>query len=249
MKNDIVVKDISQIDLKHSFFHYTDEKNLDSIFKNGLEPRIGENSLYVEKTPKIFFTEGELGIITIIDVWLKWLTGKISTSKFKYWFGTSIYMKLPFCIKSIPNSMVKKSLVSKEKRSLAYLKMNDILNHSVFLVLDLEEHVDFDYQDIDEVKKTYYESFLKLLYPSSSNLSDSKMEYWNMHTYSNKRISQSKIALLKSKDKFIANIILMELIEKNIDYVKDNCPFLYEYYQYVCKLNCKIVNQREHLLS
>lgn len=76
MGKGIIVKDISQIDLKHSFFHYTNKQNLDSIVKNGLEPRIGENSLYVEKTPKVFFVKGEKGIITIMDVWLRWLTSK-----------------------------------------------------------------------------------------------------------------------------------------------------------------------------
>lgn len=54
MKRNIIVKDISQIDMQHTFFHYTSKKNLDTILENGLEPRIGENSLYVERTPKIF---------------------------------------------------------------------------------------------------------------------------------------------------------------------------------------------------
>lgn len=48
MEKDLIVKDISQIDLKHNFFHYTNKQNLDTILKNGLEPRIGENALYVE---------------------------------------------------------------------------------------------------------------------------------------------------------------------------------------------------------
>lgn len=233
MKNDVIVKDISQIDANHSFFHYTSRQNLDTILKNGLEPRIGENSLYVEKTPKVFFVEGEKGIITIMDVWLKWLTGKISTGKFKYWLGTAIYMKIPFCIKSIPNKMVKKSLSSKEKRFLAYSKMKDILDNSIFLILDLEENIDFDYNDTDEVKNTYYESFLKLLYPSSSNLKDNKMEYWNMHTYSNKTIEPLKISLLKDNDNYTANYILINIIEKNIEYTKTYCEFLYEYYIYL----------------
>ena len=213
MNNDLIVKDISQIDLNHSFFHYTNKQNLDTIIKNGLEPRIGENSLYVEKTRKVFFCEGEKGIITIIDVWLKWLTGKISTGKFKYWIGTTIYMKIPFCIKSIPNYMLKKSLDSKEKRLKAYAKMKEILDNSIFLVLDLKENIDFDYNDIDEVKKTYYESFLKLLYPTDSDLKDNKMEYWNMHTYSNKSIDPQKISLLKNKDNYDANNILISIIE------------------------------------
>ncbi len=233
MKDDIIIKDISEIDLKHSFFHYTNKQNLNTIIKNGLEPRIGENSLHIEKTPKVFFVEGEKGIITIMDVWLKWLTGKINTGKFKYWFGTTIYMKIPFCIKSIPNNMVRKALLSKEKRYQAYQKMKEILDNSIFLILDLEEDIDFDYNDIDEVKNTYYESFLELLYPKSSNLKDIKMEYWNMHTYSNKIIDSKKIALLKYNDDYNANNILVNLIEKDIEYVKTNCEFLYEYYNYI----------------
>ncbi len=232
MDKDLIVKDISQIDLKHSFFHYTNKQNLDSILKNGLEPRVGENALYVEKTPKVFFAEGEKGIITIIDVWLKWLTSKSSTNKFIYWLGT-FYMRTPFCIKSIPNNVVMKNLKSQKKRKKVYEKMKYILENSVFLVLDLEEKIDFDYSDIDEVKNTYYESFLKLLYPSNSNLKDNKMEYWNMHTYSNKTINPQKIALLKNKNNYEANNILISIIEKNMEYIKNNYEFLYEYYTYI----------------
>lgn len=213
MDKDLIVKDISQIDLKHSFFHYTNKQNLDSILKNGLEPRVGENALYVEKTPKVFFAEGQKGIITIMNVWLKWLTSKSSTNKFIYWLGT-FYMRTPFCIKSIPNNVVMKNLKSQKKRKKVYEKMKYILENSVFLVLDLEEKIDFDYSDIDEVKNTYYESFLKLLYPSNSNLKDNKMEYWNMHTYSNKTINPQKIALLKNKNNYEANNILISIIEK-----------------------------------
>ncbi len=235
MEKNIVTKDISEIDLKHTFFHYTCKDNLGTILKNGLEPRIGENALYVERTSKVFFAQGEKGIITIMDVWLRWLTAKISTGNFKYWFGTVIYMRMPFCIKAIPNSMVKKSLTSKKKRLMAYSKMRKILEESIFLILDLEEKVDFDYNDIDEVKKTYYESFLKLLYPKSSNLKDYKMEYWNMHTYTNKVIDPKKIELLKEGNTDNANEIVIGIIEKNIEYVKTNCEFLYEYYLYNLK--------------
>lgn len=55
--------------------------------------------------------------------------------------------------------------------------MKYILENIVFLILDLEEKIDFDYSDIDEVKNTYYESFLKLLYPSDSDIKNIKMEY------------------------------------------------------------------------
>lgn len=231
MKKNIIVKDISQIDIKHSFFHYTNKKNLDTILENGLEPRIGENSLYVEKTPKNFFVEGERGIITIIDVWLRWLTSKSNTSKFIYWLGT-FYMRTPFCIKSIPNNIVKKKLKNIKKRNKVYEKMKNILDNSIFLILDLEENIDFDYNNIDEVKTTYYSSFLKLLYPSNSNLKNPKIEYWNMHTYPNKNINPEKISLLKENNNDNANDILINIIEKNIKYIQTNHEFLYEYYNY-----------------
>lgn len=232
MKRNIIVKDISQIDIKHTFFHYTNKKNLDTILEKGLEPRIGENSLYVEKTPKVFFMEGEKGIVTIMDVWLRWLTAKSGVNKFVYWLGT-FYMRIPFCIKIIPNNIVKKKLKNTKKRNKVYKKMKYILDNSIFLILDLEENIDFDYNDIDEVKNTYYSSFLKLLYPSNSNLKDSKIEYWNMHTYSNKIIEAEKISLLKENNNDNANDILINIIEKNMKYIQDNHEFLYEYYIYI----------------
>lgn len=234
MENNFLCKDISKINLEHSYFHYTNKQNLYTIFKDGLEPRIGENSLYVEKTPKVFFVEGEKGIITIMDVWLKWLTSKNNCNKFIYWFGT-MYMRIPFCIKCIPNYIVKRNLKDTKRRNKIYEKMRYILDNSVFLVLNLTLKEDFDYNDIDEVKNTYYESFLKLFYPSDSDIKNVKMEYWNMHTYSNKIIDPKKISLLMDKDNYCANTILTKIIENNIDYIKNNYDFLYEYYIYIQK--------------
>ena len=225
-------KDISKIDLENSFFHYTSKNNLKTIFEKGLEPRIGNNSIYVEKTPKIFFCKGEKGILTIMDVWLRWLTSKYKVNKFIYWLGT-FYMRMPICIKSIPNSIVKLKLKSEKQRKKVYLKMKDILDNCVFLILDLKEHIDFDYNDIDEVKNTYYNSFLQLLYPNSSNLNDHKMEYWNMHTYTNKVIENDKISILEDDSCIIASRIVKKLIDNNIEYVKNNCVFLYEYYVFI----------------
>lgn len=58
------------------------------------------------------------------------------------------------------------------------------------------------------------------------------MEYWNMHVYSNKLIEFEKISLLKDKNEYSASKILANLIKNNILYVKENLPFLYEYYIY-----------------
>lgn len=231
MKDFFNIKDISQIDMNNTFFHYTNKNNLNSIIKNGLEPRIGKNSLYVEKSKKVFFSKGENGILTLVDVWLRWLTSKYGINNQIYCFGT-LYMRMPFCIKGIPNYVVGKSLKNKNKRIKVFNQLKNILDNSVFLILDLEENLDFSYNDIDEVKDTYYESFLKLLYPSTSDIKDKKMEYWNMHTYSNKVIDSSKISLLKDNNEYYASKILKQLIENNIQYVKQNLYFLYEYYNH-----------------
>lgn len=231
MTNNFNIKDISQINMNKTFFHYTNKNNLNTIIKNALEPRIGENSLYVEKSKKVFFSQGKYGILTLMDVWLRWLTAKSGISNQIYYLGT-FYMRMPLCIKCIPNYVVRKSLKNKNKRIKVFNQLKNILDNSVFLILDLEENVDFDYNDLDEVKDTYYESFLKLLYPSESDLKDKKIEYWNMHTYSNKVIDSSKISLLKDKDEYSASEILEQLIDDNILYAKQNLVFLYEYYNY-----------------
>lgn len=233
---DLITKNISDVDSEQAFFHYTSRRNLPSILENGLEPRIGENSLYVETTPKVFFAKGERGILAMADVWLRWLTGKIYVGKFKYWFATRIYMRLPFCIKGIPNHMTKQALANKERRFAAYAKMKKIWDDSVFLVLDLEDGVDFSYDDIDEVKSSYYESFLKLLYPKDSDLKDQRVEYWNMQTYSHRIISPEKITLLKGDGCGDVNTVLINLVGKNSEYVRENFEFLYECYDYINSL-------------
>lgn len=53
-----------------------------------------------------------------------------------------------------------------------------------------------------------------------------------MHTYTNKVIEPKKIGLLKDGNTDNANEILIGIIEKNIEYVKKDCEFLYEYYLY-----------------
>lgn len=132
-------------------------------------------------------------------------------------------MRTPFCIKSIPNNIVNRNLKNIKKRNKVYEKMKYILDNSIFLILDLEENIDFDYNDIDEVKNTYYSSFLKLLYPSNSNLKDPRIEYWNMHTYSNQIIEAEKISILKENNNDNANDILINIIERNMEYIQDNC--------------------------
>ena len=65
--------DITLLDCNEAFLHYTNKNNLDSIFKGGLIPAIGNNSKNIELNKKIFFTKGFDNTLILIDSWIKWL--------------------------------------------------------------------------------------------------------------------------------------------------------------------------------
>lgn len=44
----IKIKDLSEINIYNSFFHYTNEKNIASIAKDGLIPKIGDSATGIE---------------------------------------------------------------------------------------------------------------------------------------------------------------------------------------------------------
>lgn len=224
--------DIEKIDSKSSFFHYTNINNLDSIIEKGLEPRIGENSLFIEKSKKVFFVVGTDGMLTIMDVWVKWL---VLRPKSKFVYGCGAYlMTNPYFPKIIIDIIFKFWFNKKSQITKKCKELKMILEKSVFLVLDLQENIDFSYDDIDEVKaQSFSRKQLKYIYSYDSDVLDSKIEFWNMHTYSNKSIEPNKILLLKDGEDYMADLIIKNLIEKDLEYVKENYKFLYEYYNCV----------------
>lgn len=224
--------DITAINLETIFLHYTNVKNIDNIFEKGLEPKIGENSKGIEKTKKVFFTIGEKNAIIIMDVWLKWLMSR-PKNKYIYWLG-AYFMRQPYFPKVIYDVIFSVYHSSDKKFIKACNTLKDILEHSCYLVLDLEENKDFDYHDIDEVKsQNFPQKFLKGIYKYGSDLNNIEMEPWNMHTYTNKVIEKQKIHLLKYQEEYTADKILKYLIDKNMEFVKSNCELLYRYYQYI----------------
>ena len=66
---------------ENSFFHFTHISNIEDIKENGLKSTVGENSAGIENTPKVFFSVGEMGILEIMEVWLRILINKIYGSK------------------------------------------------------------------------------------------------------------------------------------------------------------------------
>ena len=225
--------DITEIDLKTSYFHYTDINNLENIALKGLEPKIGNNSKGIEESEKIFFVIGEIGILAIMDVWLKWLILRPSNDSI-YRLGAYL-LKQKWFPKIVFEKIFKNWTNSKIKNKSAYKKLKSILNNSIFLVLDLEENVDFCFNDIDEVKsQNIPKEQLKYIY-FEDELKTKKMDYWNMHTYSNKTIETHKIALLKMNNIISSNEILKIIAQNNNEYINNNCYFLKEYLFYLEK--------------
>lgn len=225
------VKNIEEINMENSFFHYTDSKNLQSIFCNGLEPRIGKNSKGIEKSEKVFFSIGHIGVLVLMDAWIKWLVLR-PTNNFIYQAGAFLMTK-PYFPKVIIDCIFKTWIKDEKRINKACKKLKTILDNSVFLVLDLEQGTDYDFKDVDEVKsQKFSRKSLSYIYTYGQNLDNNAMEYWNMHTFSNKIIEKDKISLLKIENQFSANYIIRYMVEKsNID-IKEKLPFLYQYLIY-----------------
>lgn len=239
MNNNIKTKDIKDVDLGKVYLHYTNIDNLEDISKKGLEPRIGINAKLVEKTKKVFFSKGDVGALVIMDVWLKWLIAK-PISNYIYWFGAWL-LKFRYFPKIFHKVIISSNQKSEKKKHWAFKRLNFILNNSVYLVLDLIENKDFSFDDIDEAKQLFKNSanFVDNIYAHNSVFTDPKIEYWNMHTFSNKIIEKQKISLLKLNDSYNANDIIKYLASKNEKYVEKNCLLLKEYLNYV--------NEKENL--
>ncbi|MBE6157097.1 MAG: hypothetical protein E7161_05115 [Firmicutes bacterium] len=230
-KSELSFIDISEIELNNVFLHYTNINNLTSIAQKGLVPKIGKNSKVLEKTKKIFFSVGDKGALVIMDSWLKWLVGK-PINNTVYYIGAFL-LKVPFFPKFIHKLIVKVNK-NKWKYKWSYKKLKSILDNSVYLILNLEETIDFDFNDVDEIKFSKYPRwFIKDFYSNNSDVTDAKMEYWNMHTFSNKIVDPQKIYLLKMDNEINAGQILKYLIENNFEYVKQNCKLLNKYYEYI----------------
>ncbi len=230
--NKINIQDISNIDTNNMFLHYTNINNLNSIIENGLQPRIGINSIIIEKEKKVFFSIGEKGALVIMDCWIKWLIAKPNV-KIIYWIGAWL-LKFKFVPKFLHNIIKSINNKSKNKKVKAYKNLKKILDNSIYLILDLKENVDFSFNDVDEIKKysNFPKKYIQEMYAYNSDINNPKMEYWNMHTYSNITIKPSKISLLKDGNNYSANIIIQKMAYNNIEFVKENCKLLYEYLKF-----------------
>lgn len=230
--------DLKDIDLSRMILHYTNINNLENIFDNGLIPQIGSSAFSIEKTKKVFFTIGMDGALILMDSWIRGLIMKLSVDmpgekfdKAFYKFATSI-AKLPLKPNFLINGILKYNLSKKKKIKIACRQLKEILDNSVYLLLDLKENIDFSYDDVDEIKcGTWNKKLLDMIY-SYEEEKTQKQEYWNMHTFSNKGVEKSKIKLVTFRNETNANKIIQYLFYKS-DLKRQKVPYLYEYMKYI----------------
>lgn len=225
----------SNLNKNKMFLHYTSSANIKNINEKGLLPKIGKNSIIIEKTKKIFFTESEKGALLIIDVWIKWLIEK-PNNKLIYIIGARL-LKTKFFPKVIHEMIMGNNRKSKNKKIKAYREMARILNDSVYLFLELEENIDFSYNDVDEVKKmsNIPNKFIEEMYPILENTKNNKMEFWNMRTKTNKVIEKEKISLVSNENSTKAIDVLNGIILNNKKFVEKKCLHLNDFINYMEK--------------
>lgn len=222
---------ISEKDLYNGFFHMTNEKNLDSIKKEGLIPHIGPHAKYIEKSKKVFFVEGLDNFLILFDCWINCYF-YIPVIPIIYQLGAFFLRKkwFPMIIADGYFGTLKKS---KLQRKRAFKIFDKFLSESVVLKLDLVENVDFSYQDADEIKaRGYQKRHLELMGYSKkySRLEDNSMDKWNLHAFSNHVISEDKIKMcyLESGSYKLKDIFNYCLENTQID-IANVCPVLWDY--------------------
>lgn len=243
----IKIKDVQNIDTSFLFFHYTNINNIENIDKHGLLPKIGNSATGIELTEKIFFAIGPKGVFSIFDSWIRWLIAKRLTdlpgekADIPFYRFCTFIMRLPilhYLIAVIVNLVVWLELKFKPFKIKSFKIMKEILDNSCFLILDLEEEVDFSYKDIDEVKSQRFDrKLLKKMYAKQNKMDSKKMDYWNMHTFSNITILPNKISLLKLNNSYNCLDILLWMIQNTKIDLKVLSPYLYEFLCYYKLIN------------
>lgn len=224
---------ISLEDISSNYFHFTPRCNLESILNTGLLPNIGKNAKYVEKTKKVFFVEGLDNLLILFDCWINiyYYMPKIPLI---YTIGSHFLRQkwFPQFIADGYFGVLKKTKIHKKR---AFKVFDKLLNECILLKLDLEENIDFKYNDIDEIKsRNYKKRHLELMGYSKkySSLEQNFMDKWNLHCFSNHAINSDKIKLCYIKDSCRLDDIFKYAIKNTTVDLKNICPVLFEYLNY-----------------
>lgn len=215
--------EISDVNLNSVFLYCTNVSNIPDIIINGISS--SENILGAKESKRVFFSVGERGVLAYLDARLKWMIVRPNNKTIK---KLSVHLMSDIEFPKIIYDIIfyrRRNSIRKFRKVRKQLK--EELDNAVFLVLNLEEYIDFDYNDIDELKvHKSIRGVLKYIYSYERDDTRNKAEFWNMHTYSGISINKDKIALLHVGDVYSARKVLKHFIRSNISYIDENCLLL-----------------------
>ena len=233
--------------LKESFFHFTGEENLMNIQEVGLQPRIGFNSNGLEKTSKIFFSKGFDGLLQNLDVWIKYKFHRAFNEVDGYGFykGKTIEERKRLIEEWGKEFLSKDYLKDDEKKEKVFEKIYEGIKTQKYLLLDLEEGIDFKYDDIDEIKEYNLEEknkgnstryiYAKEMYGNYSNVDSNIVDKWNMHTLPNYGVAKEKISKVITKDGKDDALSILQYIYINYRNKEDKYDILDDFMTYSFK--------------
>ena len=216
--------------INYGYYHFTKKKNIISISKYGLLPKRSSRTKYLEDTNKVFFFDGLNNILPLLNLWLN---------------DCEIFPLLPGLF-SLGSRIKGKNIISKTflllyfywtkfffiHKIFAYKYFDWILDNCVLLKLNIKNGIDFDKNDIDQIKNKDFnrDILIKVGYsPKYSNLNSTIMDKWNMHTLDNHLIASNKIKLCYIDNSNKLKDILIYCINNSSDDIKDKYPVLFKY--------------------
>lgn len=217
-------------DINKNYFHFTKNRNIDSIQNKGLIPKIGFHAQSLEKTKKVFFVEGLDNLLCLFDCWIN-VCSKYPLIPGIFNIGSKI-IKYKWFPKWIMNIYFKYTELNKIHKLVAYKYFDIFLKKFILLNLDIKENIDFSFNDIDQIKaKKYHKDILikggySLKY---SNLESIKMDKWNLHTFSNHGIDSHKLKICYINDSNKMIDILIFALKNTKMNIENICPVLWKY--------------------
>ncbi|MBE6157672.1 MAG: hypothetical protein E7160_02640 [Firmicutes bacterium] len=190
-------------------FHFTETKYLEKIQEEGLIASIGENAIGIERTPKIFFSKGEMGVIKLSEVWLRWLMNRIygPNDRLNQYKNLTAYENNKRVSEWVDEFLSHEYLNDQLKKEQLFEYFYYYLKERSYLVLDIKDGIEYDSNDLDENKvemnrrpDSINKMFAKIMYGEFSNIDTNNMEDWNMHTKTNINIDKSKIRQVITPD-------------------------------------------------
>lgn len=223
--------ELSLNDINSNYFHFTKRINLESIEKSGLTPKKGEHARYIEKSKKVFFVQGLYNLLILFDCWINVYKIAPLLPKITHNLGSRA-MKSKYFPMFLVDLYFKSVKNSKRHKEYAYKVFDKLLDECVLLNLNIKEGEDFSLSDVDEIKSAGYRKRHLIAMGYSEIYSDmdgNKMDKWNLHTFTDRKIDSNKIKLCFINNKnSIKDIFIFALKNTKLD-LKKICPTLCDY--------------------